>query len=153
MGRINLGRVVLGGIVAGLVINIVEGIVNGAVMATQWAATMTSLNRSPVMSIKQIVAFNLWGFAVGILTVWVYAAIRPRFGAGPKTAMCAGLFVWATAFALGNAAPVFLHIFRVDYTLTVTGIEFLEMLAASVAGCYFYKEQQVDQPKVSAARA
>ncbi|HSE60477.1 MAG TPA: hypothetical protein VLA99_17380 [Nitrospiraceae bacterium] len=26
--------------------------------------------------------------------LWLYAAIRPRFGAGPKTALYAGLGVW-----------------------------------------------------------
>jgi hypothetical protein len=153
MGRINLGRVVIGGIVAGVVINIVEGVLNGGIMANQWAATMTSLNRSPTMSVKQIVAFNVWGFALGILTVWVYAAIRPRFGAGPKTAMCAGLLMWATACAMGTAGPVFLHIFRVDLALTATGVQLVEMLLASVAGCYFYKEDGVEQRMSSAARA
>ena len=30
-------------------------------------------------------------FILGILTVWVYAAIRPRFGPGPRTALTAAL--------------------------------------------------------------
>lgn len=143
----------LGGIVAGVVINIIEGVLNAGIMANQWAATMISLNRRPTMSVKQIVAFNLWGFAAGILTVWVYAAIRPRFGAGPKTAMCAGLVIWATAFALGNAAPVFLHIFRVDYALIATSVEFVELLLAALAGCYLYKEDAAPEPLSSVARA
>ncbi len=153
MGGINLGRVIMGGIVAGLVINIFEGVMNGVIMANQWAATMTSLNRSPVMSVKQIIAFNVWGFAAGFLTTWIYAAIRPRFGAGPKTALCAGMIVWATVFAMGNAAPVFLHLFRVDYTLTATAVELVEMLLAALAGCYLYKEDSAPVPMSSSARA
>ncbi len=153
MDQINLSRVLIGGIVAGLVINIFEGVTNGVILASHWASVMTSLNRSAVMSTNQIVAFNAWGFALGILTVWVYAAIRPRFGVGPKTAMCAGLIMWVTACAMGTAAPVFLHIFQVKLALAATGIQLVEMLVASVAGCYFYKEDAVEQPKVSAARA
>jgi hypothetical protein len=36
-------------------------------------------------------------FVLGIASVWLYAAIRPRYGAGPKTAVCAGLAVWILA--------------------------------------------------------
>ena len=34
---------------------------------------------------------------LGMLMTWWYAAIRPRFGAGPKTAAIAGLAVWLVA--------------------------------------------------------
>src|SRR5438552_15041588 len=36
----------------------------------------------------------LTGFVQGIATVCLYAAIRPRFGAGPSTAAIAALSVW-----------------------------------------------------------
>jgi hypothetical protein len=42
-------------------------------------------------------SFVLWGFLVGIFAVWLYAAIRPRYGDGPKTALCAGAVVWVWA--------------------------------------------------------
>ena len=68
-GKINYGRVILGGLVAGVIINIVEGMMNGVVLASQWEEQMKSLHRSAAGSIKQIVVLNLWGFAAGILTV------------------------------------------------------------------------------------
>ena len=37
-------------------------------------------------------------FVIGILLVWLYAAIRPRFGPGPKTAILAALVVWVCGF-------------------------------------------------------
>ena len=30
-----------------------------------------------------------------LLTAYMYALVRPRCGAGPKTGVCAGLIVWA----------------------------------------------------------
>ena len=42
--------------------------------------------------------FLAWGFLVGIFAVWLYAAIRPRYGAGPKTALCAGAAVWGIGY-------------------------------------------------------
>jgi hypothetical protein len=35
-------------------------------------------------------SFNATGFLIGIFAIWLYAAIRPRHGPGPKTAVCAG---------------------------------------------------------------
>jgi hypothetical protein len=140
MGKINLSRVVLGGIVAGIVIDAFEGILNGVILSSQWAEVLTGLGKSSTMSAKQIVAFDIWGFAVGILTVGLYAAIRPRFGAGPRTGVLAGLAVWALAFAMGDATPVFLHIFPVGTMATSLVVEAVGMAIAGVAGAAVYKE-------------
>jgi hypothetical protein len=153
MNRINLGRVVLGGIVAGIVINIFEGVLNGVVLASQWATVMTGLGKSGTMSIKQIVAFNVWGFVTGVLMVWLYASMRPRLGAGPKTAICAGLMIWATTYVLGSAAPVFLHLFPVGLMATGLAVGLVETVVAGLAGAYFYKEDAAELPKASAMRA
>ena len=90
MDKINWQRVILGGLLAGVIINVVEWVVNGLIFAGDWASVMKDLNRSGTFSPKQIVALNLWGFLTGIAMIWLYAAIRPRYGAGPKTAACAG---------------------------------------------------------------
>jgi hypothetical protein len=152
MGKINLGRVILGGLVAGLIINVFEGVMNGVIMADQWADVMASLNRPTTPSIKTIIALNVWGFALGIITVWLYAAIRPRFGPGPKTALCAGLFVWATACAMASAVPVFMKIYKVDVALIAVGVELVEMALAGVVGGFFYKEDAAGDFKSQTAR-
>jgi len=152
MGKINLGRVILGGLLAGVVINIFEGVLNGAILASQWDAVMKTLGQH-AMSTKQVVAFNLWGFAIGILTVWLYAAMRTRMGAGAKTAMCAGLFVWATAYAAGAFAPVITHVYPLNLVATALAVEIPEMLIAAVAGAWLYKEDAADTARASAAGA
>jgi hypothetical protein len=153
MGKINLGRVILGGIVAGIVINLFEGVSNNLILSSQWAAAMTALGKSSAMSGKQIGAFTVWGLAAGIVLVWLYAAIRPRLGAGPRTAMLAGAAVWALAYASSNAAMVFLHLFPLGLMLAATAIGLVEMLVAGVAGAAVYKEDEVAAAKSSAARA
>jgi hypothetical protein len=105
------------------------------------------------MSINQIVAFNVWGLVAGILMVWVYALMRPRLGAGPKTAIYAGLEIWATAYALGSAAPVFLHLIPVGLMATALAVGLVETMIAGVAGAYFYKENVVESLKSSAMRS
>src|SRR5437016_5703792 len=83
MGKINFGRVVVGGIVAGIVLDILGYLVDGLMLAPQWAAGMKALGR-PEFSGGQIMGFNLIGLVYGILVVWLYAAIRPRYGPGRK---------------------------------------------------------------------
>lgn len=68
MGKVNIGRVLLGGIVAGIVGNILGYLVDGLMLAPQWAAAMKTLGR-PEFSVNQIVAFNLDRPAYGIVAV------------------------------------------------------------------------------------
>src|SRR5882672_6395325 len=94
MGKINLGKVVVGGLVAGLVLYVVDYVLHGIYLAADWAAAMTAAGKSPNMDagIPYYVTFD---FITGILFVWVYASIRPRFGPGVKTAVIAGLTGWS----------------------------------------------------------
>ncbi|HEV2386078.1 MAG TPA: hypothetical protein VGS20_02375 [Candidatus Acidoferrales bacterium] len=140
MGKINLGRVVAGGIVAGIVIDIWEGVMRGMVLRQQGMEVMAALGKPSNFTPKQLVAFNLLGLAVGILTIWLYAAIRPRFGAGPKTALVAGLFAWALVYVLGAMPVVFGHLFPKNLATIAACGELVMMLIAGVAGAALYKE-------------
>ena len=121
MGGINFAGVMKGGLAAALIMNISQYLLRmmvGANTATPIAALM------------------LMTSALGIAMVWLYAAIRPRFGPGPKTAICAGLTVWALSYVFpaifGGAS-----IGTVVVTIAWTGVE---MLIASSVGGYLYHE-------------
>jgi hypothetical protein len=49
-------------------------------------------------------AHLLWGFVVGIAAIWLYAAIRPRYGPGAATALRAGFAVWLFVHATFSLA-------------------------------------------------
>jgi hypothetical protein len=83
----------------------------------------------------------------------LYAAIRPRYGAGPKTAITAGLAVWALAFALATAAPVFFHLYPVRLSVTSVALEGVEMILAALVGAGIYRENAADGPRSVPARA
>ncbi|MCU1337273.1 MAG: hypothetical protein JWO19_2854 [Bryobacterales bacterium] len=155
MERINIGRVFLGGIVAGIVANILGFLVDGVILAPQWTAAMRALGKGD-FSPNQIIAFNVIGLAYGIFAVWLYAAIRPRYGAGPKTALLAGLAVWVAGILLPNAALMGVTgLFPSDLTTMTTLAGIVEWTAAVLAGAALYKEgtQQVHAPSAGAARA
>ena len=140
MGKINLGRVLLGGIVAGFVLNILGYLVDGILLAPQWSEGMKSLGR-PDLSGGQILWLNILGFFAGILMIWLYAAIRPRFGPGPKTAIIAGLAVWAIGIVWPNVSIMWVAgLFHPNLTIHTTLGGLVEMLAASLAGAVLYKE-------------
>jgi len=111
MAHTNRGRVILGGLVAGLVINVVEYITNGVVLRDAWGSVMQALGRPAQISGSAILVFNIWGFLLGIAAVRLYAAIRPRYGAGPNTAIRAGVVTWAIAVFLANLGNYPLGIF------------------------------------------
>ena len=79
-------------------------------------------------------------FILGIAIVYLYAAIRPRFGAGVKTAICAGLMAWFFVFlytgvTVGMALrmPVGLTLKRIVWGL-------FEYPIGAIIGAWLYKE-------------
>jgi len=140
MGRINLGRVILGGLVAGIVANILGYLVDGVLLAPRWTAALQALGKGDFTT-NQILGFNILGLAYGIFAVWLYAAIRPRYGAGPKTALCAGLAVWVAGVLLPNAGLMgVVGLFPTDLTVMSTLAGVVTWAAAILAGAALYQE-------------
>lgn len=138
MGRINLSRVILGGILAGIVINASEFILNEKVMKTQWEEAMKALGKTMPQSGGAMVVWMIWGFAAGIAAVWLYAAIRPRYGAGPATAARAGLAIWFLSCALAAVAMQNMGLFPLSGLMLVWVL--VESVVATIAGASIYRE-------------
>jgi len=62
MAHTNQGRVILGGLLAGAVINVVEFITNGVVLREAWGRAMQALGKPAELPMGAIVIFNIWGF-------------------------------------------------------------------------------------------
>jgi uncharacterized membrane protein len=140
MTGINVARVLIGGFVAGLVINIGESVFNGWLFASDLQAAVARLNLPPIGG-NAIATFVMLAFALGIAMVWLYAAIRPRYGAGVNTALCAGAAVWFFAFAYPSIGFLAMGLFPTR--LTVIGLVWGlgELLLAAVAGAWLYREE------------
>jgi hypothetical protein len=139
MGSINLGRVAVGGLVAGLLINVSEFILNGVVLASDMNAAMAALNKPPVDA-GMIFWFVILAFGIGFMAVWVYAAVRPRFGPGVRTAICASLVVWGLAYLYPNVSTAILGLFPTRLMIIATVWGLVEVLVAGVAGAWIYTE-------------
>lgn len=138
-GKINFARVILGGIVAGIVLDILGYLVDGVMLSARWTFAMQQLGRTG-FSLNQMIRFNILGLGWGILAIWLYAAIRPRYGAGPGTAVCAGLAAWAIGTLLPNAGLWLAGILPRGLTVLTTGGGIVESVVAVLAGAALYQE-------------
>lgn len=72
--------------------------------------------------------------------MYLYAALRPRFGAGPKTAVCAGLLVWFFAYVYVNVGFMGTGLFPTSLLATAMAWGLVEIPLATVAGAALYRE-------------
>jgi hypothetical protein len=136
----NLGRIILGGLLSGVIIVVGELLLNGVILAGEWEVFRQQLGLSPTVTTSQIA----WGVVItllyGIVLIWIYAAIRPRFGAGPKTAVIAGLVLWILAYVLFTASLLAGGMISTQLTVTTIAWGVFEAPIAAVAGAYLYHE-------------
>jgi hypothetical protein len=139
MGRINVSRVILGGLLAGLVVNVSETILNVVVVASSMEAALHERNLPP-LGIQPIIGFVVMAFLLGIATVWLYAAIRPRFGAGAGTAVIAGVAVWFFAYLYSGVGTTLMSFLPAGLTTLTLAWGLVEIVLAAVAGAWVYRE-------------
>ena len=140
MPRINWSRVVLGGVLASVIWGILYAPLHPLVevhdsLGRPVLPITPFRGATPVMTM--LVVIN--GFVQGVATVWLYAAIRPRFGPGPKAAAVAGFAIWIVVSSV--------HITWVTFTagrLTPALVPLLANLPlvvlSGMAGAWLYRE-------------
>jgi len=139
---INTGRVVAGGLVAGVLANAVDFVTNNYVLAADWQAWAASHNidQAALTSGGVIATWTAVDFVIGILAVWTYAAMRPRFGAGVQTAFCAGLVIYLvpTVVTFG-----FTQMGMLTMAMFIKGSlgSIVSVFGATIVGAAMYKEE------------
>ena len=141
MGQINWTRVLIGGIVAAVILFVAGVIIHGAILGADWMAWQQAGHMPLALSHGEaIVIWIILSLVNGLTGVWIYAGIRPRYGAGATTALIAGFMLWLAGglaaalaqYALGNVPH------KVVWVGAIGGL--IADLIAIVAGAYFYKE-------------
>src|SRR6185295_6206268 len=110
MGRINIGKLLIGGIVAGIVGNALHYVIAMYLMKVEMADMVQRLNLPPAAVDGSAVTWIIVDFIWGLLLVFTYAGMRPRFGPGPSTAAIASVALWlgtASVFAGLTAMGVY----------------------------------------------
>jgi hypothetical protein len=89
----NMKRILLGGLVAGVVANLIGFGINVGLLERRYKAGQASGLFLQEPRLPFVVIQPLLLLAIGVVLAWLYAAARPRLGPGPKTAILVGLAV------------------------------------------------------------
>ncbi len=139
MGSINVGRAILGGLLTGLILNIGEFVLNSFVLKNEMEEFFKRCNFAEPGTNFIIIAVVIT-FVLGIVIVLGYAAIRSRFGPGPKTAVIAALFAWFGVYVYQNVIALGLGMLPVKFVVIALAWGLVEYIIGTVAGAAVYKE-------------
>jgi hypothetical protein len=138
MASINMQRVLLGGAVA------------AAVMAATEFLRVYALAAYRERVVELGVAWPTGGQTVlaagslllgGIVAVWLYAAIRPRYGPGPVTALRAGLALWVAVSFIPTMALAYLGVWSATVGVTTALWSLATIPLALMLGAWVYAEE------------
>lgn len=140
---INTGKVVVGGLAAGVIMNVSGFVMQGMVLGKRMMAEAAAV--APALATMQPGAGEIAGrvatqFIVGIMLVWMYAAMRPRFGPGPKTAMISAFIVWLFGFLFYLDWLYAGMMWPSTYAL-VSAVMAVTLAIAAWVGAMLYKEE------------
>jgi hypothetical protein len=143
MSEINLPRLLAGGLLAGLIMNVGEAALHAGILGADTQLLYQSLNAPPPNPGSTIPLLVGTTFLIGLTAVWLYAAIYPRFGGRLKTGFIAGFVVWilshlwAGVYLGAGYAGIITP--RLAWIPVLWG--FFEATLATMAGALLYKER------------
>lgn len=139
---INAAKVVLGGIAAGVVMLVIGFVVQGLLLGPRVEAEMVAA--APSLQGRGIgtgtmVARIATQLIIGILLVWLYAAMRPRFGPGIRTAALAAFVVWLCGFIF-YMDWLYMGMMTLATYGIVSAVMLITLLIAAAVGGMIYTE-------------
>ena len=142
MRGINVGKMLLAGLAAGICYNIVNWLGHGLILRLTASESMVELNNAP--SLGTVV--QLWAIWIvyGLVVAWLYAVMRPRFKTLQLTSFVAAVTVWLVGIvvpALPNAVMGFASLGMVLSDLLV-GL--VDLIAAGFVAGLIYREPAIE---------
>lgn len=147
MEKINWGRVVLGGALAGVVLIAMAAVSTLLFIGQPQLRAAAQALRPSTSGIGAPLFFIFVVLFLGLVMTWSYVAMQPRFGPGLKTAAIAGLSLWVTTVCLALAGFVVTSIVMAKPYPLPSGpllpcAYLVVMIVSTAAGASVYKEQQ-----------
>jgi len=141
---INTSKVVVGGLAAGVMGNIVGYVGFGMLLAPRFEAEAVAVAPTLAgrgMTTGAVVTNIVSTFVIGLLLVWLYAAIRPRFGPGSRTAIFAAMVVWLCGFLFHMDWLIVGLMTQQTYALASL-VALVQTIASAWVGGMLYKEDE-----------
>ena len=143
--KFDIGKLVAGGALAAIVMNICDYVSNNFILAADWerVARLRNVDMDVMSSVPATATYVAINTLFGFLVVLTYAAIRSRFGKGAATACVAAFIVFVSqALAMAALAGAFVpwEVFVRSQALMLVSI-----LAGALSGAWIYSEP-TDEP-------
>jgi hypothetical protein len=142
---INTQKVLIGGIAAGVVMNVIDFVSNTYILGARMKAESDAFKpgmSDQMMTGSAIASYIVMDFVLGILLVWTYAAIRPRFGPGLRTAVYAALLFWVlTAITMSGFMHMGMMSAGLWWSFAIIGL--VNYVLSAWAGAKLYSEEAV----------
>jgi hypothetical protein len=136
--HINWSRLLAGGLYAAAVVLAIEFGFHWWLRGADWWFFQALAH--PLQEAKGLLLYVGRYTLVGLTAIWLYVALRPRFGPGPKTAILSGFAYWVIGYAL----PVwgFYYLIGSDYRAELLRlpalVALLEVTLGTLAGASVY---------------
>lgn len=139
MGGINVGRWLAGGVAAAVVIFALEG-VSSVFYLDQMMASLADHGLGMEMSGSAMARTVMVSLISGLVLIFFYAAARPRFGPGPKTAILVAVVLWFGGYFLSLVGYQMVGIYPAGLLVVWGIVGIAEMIIAALVGGWIYKE-------------
>ena len=141
MAKINWSRLIVGGLIAALIMFFTDGFIHEAIAKNDWHAVYAGLKAAePVENGTSMAYFALFEIGRGFIAMMFYVTMRAFFGAGPKTAVLAGIVGWIAFSLTGPAQFIPLGFFSHALWLKVGALQLITSIIATIAGAALYKD-------------
>jgi hypothetical protein len=139
MRGINPRRWIAGGVAAGALMWLVEGLSGMSYQRTMEAA-LADHGLSMQINAETFLISVAASLIAGLALIFLYAAARPRFGPGPRTAVLVAVVLWAGGYFLSMLGYHLLGLFpdRMLFLWGATGL--VEMILGALLGGWIYRE-------------
>jgi hypothetical protein len=139
MGSINVVRWLAGGVAAAVVIFAVEG-VSSVFYLDQMMASLADHGLGMEMSGSAMARTVMVSLISGLVLIFFYAAARPRFGPGPRTAILVAVFLWLGGNLISLVGYQMVGMYPTGLLVMWGIVGIVEMIIAALVGGWIYKE-------------
>ena len=141
MAKINWGRLIVGSLIAAIIMFLTDGFIHEAIAKADWKAVYEGLRATePEPHGLSMVYFALFELGRAFTAMMFYVTMRAFFGAGPKTAVLAGIVGWIAFSLTGPVQFIPLGFFSNALWFKVGAIHLITSIIATIAGAALYKD-------------
>ena len=141
MAQINWGRLFLSSLVAAVIMFATDGLIHETIAKADWTAVYDGLRTTmPEPHGTNMAYFAVFELGRGFTAMMFYVLMRAFFGAGPKTAVLAGIVGWVAFSLTGPVQFIPLGFFSNALWLKVGAVHLVTSIVATIAGAALYKD-------------